>query len=73
MTTLLTVFSSVGLMVLVKANALDIVPRSRLVALVTLVDFGGRLPGHLGRNHFKMHHVVARRCLMALSTVLRGR
>ena len=61
------------LMVLVIAHALDVVPRSRLVALVTLVDFGARLTSHLGRNHLKVHHVMARRRLMALRAVLGGR
>ena len=62
-----------SLMVLVPTNSLDVVPRGRLVAQVALVDFGVRLTGDLGRDHLKMHHVMARRRLMALSAVLGGR
>ena len=54
---------------LVIANAFDVVPSRRLVALVTLVDFGDGLAGHLGRNHLKMHHVMARRGLVALGAI----
>ena len=57
-------------MVLVIANAFDVVPGGRLVAQITLVDFGVRLTSDLGRDHLKMHHVMARRRLMALSAVL---
>lgn len=58
------------LMVLVPAKSFNVVPRSRLVAFVTLVDFGARLTSDLGRYHLKMRHVVAWRCLVALGTIL---
>lgn len=59
-------------MVFVIAGHLDVVPRGRLVAKVTLIDFGMWLTGDLGRNHLKMHHVMAWWTLMALSTIGRA-
>ena len=61
------------LMMLVPSHPLDVVPRSRLMAQVTLIDLGVRLTGDLGRDHLEMHHVVARRGLVALGAVLGGR
>ena len=57
------------LMVLIPTNAEDIVPRGGLVAQKTLAYVGMRLAGHAGRDHLEMHHVMARRGLMALGTV----
>ena len=39
------------------------------MALVTLVDLGARLPSYLGRYLIEMHHVMAGRGLVALSTI----
>ena len=58
---------------LVKTRALDVVPRSRLVTDVTLTDLRVWLIGDSLRDHRKMLHIVARRCLMALGAILRAR
>ena len=59
------VFLPFCLMVLVSVRPLDVLPRSRLVTLITLVDLG-RLTS-VGLKRLKTHlHVMARRCLMAL-------
>ena len=50
----------------VKADALDVVPRSRLMAQETLVHLRVGLTGDRHRNHFEVHHVMAGRRLMAL-------
>lgn len=62
-------------------NAFDVVPRSGLMAAITLVNLNGPaaagdlrifLSGDLFRNHFKVHHVMTGRRLMALRAGLRG-
>lgn len=53
----------------VPASSLDIVPARGLVALVTLLDSGVRFTRDLCRDHLEVHHVVARRCLVALVAV----
>lgn len=67
---------------LIPTDALDIVPRSRLMATITLADsniFTTRISrsirtlGHRLGNHFKVHHIVARRRLMTLRAVGRPR
>src|SRR5260370_33773987 len=60
-------------MVLVKAHALDVVPRRRLVTQVALVDLGTRLARHLHRDHVEVPHVVAGRRLVTLGAVRRAR
>ena len=60
-------------MMLVKADALDVVPRGGLMAEEALIDLGVRLAGHFHGDHLKVHHVVARRSLMALRAGLRCR
>ena len=60
-------------MMLVPTDSLDIVPRRCLMALPTLFDAGMRFSGHLCRNHLEVHHVVARRCLMTLTAIIRRR
>ena len=44
-------------------------PSPSICTLVTLVDLRARLTRHLSANHVEVPHVVARRCLMALSAV----
>lgn len=56
-------------MVLVPARSLDVGPGCRLMTLVALVDLRMRLPRDLLGNHVEVHHVMTRRCLMALRTV----
>ena len=51
------------------AQSFNNVPQGRLMALVTLADFGTRLAGDLG-HHVETHlHIVARRRLVALDAV----
>ena len=50
----------------VKSDAFDVVPRGRLMTEETLADLRVRLARDAHRNHFEVHHVVARRGLMAL-------
>ena len=66
---------------LVIADAFDVVPGRGLMAAITLIYLDGAaasgdlrifLSGDLFRNHFKVHHVMARRGLMALGARLRG-
>ena len=59
-------------MMLVKADAFDVVPRGGLMAEKALVDLGIRLAGDFHGDHLKVHHVVARRGLVALGAGLRG-
>ena len=56
---------------LVPANAADVVPAIRLVAAVALLDAGMLLPGDLLGNHLEVHHVMTRRRLVALGAVRR--
>ena len=67
---------------LVKTNAPNVVPRSRLMADVALgnlhifaarVARSVRLTGDFLVYHFKVHHIMARRGLMALGAILRAR
>ena len=53
-------------MVFIPADAFDVVPRGSLMAEEALIHFGlfHVRDGH--RNHLEVHHVVARRGLMAL-------
>jgi hypothetical protein len=69
-------------MMLVVANAADVIPGRGLMAAVTLVDLSWSaasgylrifLSGDLLRNHVEVHHVVTRRSLVALSAVERAR
>ena len=53
-------------MVFVKTDAFNVVPRSRLMAEEALADLGFFHARSLHGDHFEVHHVVARRCLMAL-------
>lgn len=55
------------------ADALDVVPRIRPMALEALVNLCMFLTGNGFVHHLKMHHVVTRRRLMALCAVLGGR
>ena len=67
---------------LVKTNAPNVVPRSRLMADVALSNFN-ILAARVARivcltndflvHHFKVHHIMARRGLMALGAILRAR
>ena len=68
-------------MMLVVANAADVIPGRGLVAAITLVHLSWPaasgylrifLSGNLLRNHVEVHHVVARRSLVALSAVERA-
>ena len=63
------------------SNAADVIPRGGLVTAITLVHLGCPaacsylrifLSGDLFRNHVKVHHVVTRRSLVALSAVERA-
>ena len=67
---------------LVPADAFDVIPRISLMTPITLVDlniFATWIPrsipfaGNHLVDHFKVHHVVAGRRLMALSAVRRTR
>ena len=69
-------------MVLVPANALDVIPRVGLMTAVALIDLhictawiarSIRFAGNRLINHFEMLHVVARRRLMTLRAVCRAR
>ena len=62
-------------------DAFDVVPGRGLMAAITLIHLNGpAASGYLRiflfcdffRNHFKVHHVMAGRRLMALSARLRG-
>ena len=62
-------------MMLVPADTFDVVPGRCLMTAITLVDLSRAaafrhlrvfLFGDLLRDHFEVHHVVARRRLMAL-------
>ena len=62
-------------------DTFDVVPRSGLMAPITLVHLSWPtasaylrifLSRDFFRNHFKVHHVMARRCLMTLRARLRG-
>ena len=59
-------------MVFVKADALDVVPRDRLMAEEALVHFRIGLAGDFHGDHLEVHHVVAGRGLMALGAGLGG-
>ena len=61
--------TNIGSVVLVPPDALDVVPRRRLMARVTLVDLSMLPPRYLHRHHLKVHHVMTRRCLVALGAV----
>ncbi len=58
-------------MMLVPADAFDIVPRRGLVALFALIDPRVRPTGYARRNHLEVHHVVTRRSLVALAAIIR--
>ena len=55
----------------VVANTADVIPRSRLVAEETLADLRIGLAANLLVDHLEVHHVVARRGLVALRAGLR--
>ena len=55
------------------ADALDVIPRVRPMALKALSNLGMFLAGNAFVHHLKMHHVVAGRRLMALGAVFGGR
>ena len=57
---------------LVKTDATNVVPRSRLMTEETLADLRVRLARDAHRNHFEVHHVMARRGFMALRARLRN-
>ena len=59
-------------MMLIPADAFDVIPRGRLMAEETLADLSLFHACDAHRNHLEVHHVVAGRSLMALSTGLRG-
>ena len=70
------------LVMLVPTYAFDVVPRVGLMASIALVNlhicaarvaWSVRLPGNHLVNHFKVHHVVAWRSLMALRATRRAR
>ncbi len=59
----------------VPTDVFDVVPGRGLMAAITLIHLNGAaasghlrifLSGDLFRNHFKVHHVMARRRLMTL-------
>lgn len=58
--------------VLIKADAFDIIPRGGLMAEEALIHFGLFHVRDSHRNHFEMHHVMARRSLMALGARFRN-
>ena len=67
-------------MVLVKTDAFDVIPRVGLMAAIALVDLhisatriarSVRFTGNRLVNHFKVHHVMARRRLVTLGAGLR--
>ena len=60
-----------GSVVFVESNPSDVIPRGRLMAEETLADLRVRLARDAHRNHFEMHHVVARWRLMAFGAGLR--
>ena len=55
----------------VKADTPDVVPRGRLMAEKALADLCVRLARDAHRNHFEVHHVMARRRLVTLGARLR--
>ena len=59
-------------MVFVEAGAFNVVPRGRLMAEEALTHLGLFHARDAHRNHFEMHHVVARRSLVALRAGLRN-
>lgn len=54
------------------ADSFDIIERVCAMALETLVHLSMFPAGNTPVNHLEMHHVVTRRCLMALRTVFRS-
>ena len=64
--------TSYRLVVLVPPHAADVVPGGGLVAEEALVYLRVLLTGDLHRDHLEVHHVVARRRLMALGARLVG-
>jgi hypothetical protein len=56
-------------MVLVPADAADVVPSRRLMAHVTLTDLRVWPACYSHRDHVKVHHIVARRGLMTLGAI----
>lgn len=58
-------------MMLVKADAFDVVPRRGLVAEEALIHVGPIHAGSLHGNHFEMHHIMTGRRLVALDAVHR--
>ena len=58
--------------VFVPSDSFDVVPTGCLMAEETLVDLCVRLSANLLIDHLEMHHVMARRRLMALRAGLRG-
>ena len=50
-------------------NTFNIIERVGLVAAKTLIHAGALLIADRPIHHLEMHHVVARRCLMALGTI----
>lgn len=55
------------------ADAFDIVERVCTMAFETLVYLSMLPTGNTPVHHLEMHHVVTRRCLMALRAVFRSR
>ena len=58
------------LVVLVETHSLDVIPGGGLVTEEALADFGLFHVRDPHRDHLEMHHVVARRGLMALEAGL---
>jgi hypothetical protein len=56
--------------VFVKADAFDVVPRGCLMAEEALIHLGLLHASGGHGNHFEVHHVMARRGLVALGAVL---
>ncbi len=59
-------------MVLIEADTFDVVPRGGLMAEKALIDLGFLHVRDGHGNHFEVHHVMARRGLVALRAGLRG-
>ena len=68
-------------MVLIPPDAFDVIPRVGLMTAIALVDLNVsttrvawtiRFTGNRLVNHFKVHHVVARRRLVALRAIRRA-
>ena len=58
-------------MMLVPADSFNVVPGRCLVAFVALIDLGMRFACNCGRDHLEVHHVMTRRSLVTLATIVR--